>query len=197
MQLLNHNFIPELDWTYGIPTPIPHAYILLIRGLAQNWPTVNDIKMLSDMHWTPDNLWDYLVRGCVWERKFQSESLQTFSGVSPASPLVKTPDDVWMSPSENKAGAPPEDLPRASVCVDDVLNTPWTEKYIKRAFDKGQHQCWCAVNKNTWFKIEVASCLCPLTWMPCRSLSCLSCVSNMMLHQNIHCHYSSTVKCNI
>ena len=51
------------------------------------------LKLLSDMQWTLPTLLTF-CKGPVWETKGLSESLRTFSRVSPARPIVKTPDNV-------------------------------------------------------------------------------------------------------
>ena len=56
-------------------------------------------KLLWDMHCTLDN-----VRSCMWEGKCRNKSLWSSSRASPASPLVKTPENVPMSRCENTAG---------------------------------------------------------------------------------------------
>lgn len=63
----------------------------------------------------------YITRkSCMWEHKCPNQLNWTLNRLYPASSLVQSPCNVWLSPCENKAGNCPENSQRASRCVDDV-----------------------------------------------------------------------------
>ena len=118
-------------------------------------------------------------RGYMYQRKCLSESLGKFCRLSPAVPHVKSPQKVWMSWCENKAGDPPQDWPQAR--GSDVM-------FLTRNRNKNEKKqkspvSICAVNNKHVISTEEFKCFIlplyparPLTWVLNRFLCCYECV---------------------